>query len=931
MSIIYNNQVVAGKYTQQVVADADTVNAGIIKLATEEQVIEGVDNTTAVTPFYLAQKQDKISAGDGIVIDNNEISCTVNPDEQTIVRKDNGTMQCIGQLTKSNTLKFDWEGTQAEYNVAYLNGTIQPDWYCYITDDEEFVDYADVCNQSLSNLRPEGEARFDAKLNLNLDNINKEGEKKLNSLVLGKANIDLTNITDIGIQVIKDNSKSFNLFDTILKDHILTYEESKGLALQGTYVYKNAVAGERYGYPDFYNKCLEEYQNNSNIKQWLKSNVTKVGSIVDSQGVLSGFSDANYVTLSSTMPTDSNDWEIVIKYNTGSDVTSTTNQVVFGCVTTNYRLAICVVGSKFSLYLSSNGTSWNLASALKGSYTVLANTDYYIKFSRVNGEKYVLSYSIDGITFSDDITVASTAQVVSDVYCLGRTNATGQYVKGFINLNESYININGGRWWSGVETFTKHPNGHLFYDIVHKTEIDNIFTTTGMAWMYGVDQENERIFLPRNIWFEQMSMDEVGKAVEAGLPSIAHTHILPFPSDTGSGGSGTGFNQSGVKNTTFNIRTQTNTAVNAIYGKSNTVQPNAVKKLLYICVGNTVSQSTITDVVDVTTTENDTIPLGYSTYQKNAQPSLSWLKSEGQWNDGNVYETFYNWSVNKLGEAFANGYIKQVTETFDDYDLVINQDDMTFRLPLLDGSESTISDKFVALTLDASGSSYTAPANGWVYLSRTSTSAGQFVSLSSSVVATKVIASTGSQFLPATLEVKKGDVCTVNYTAPTEGKFRFIYAQGNGSLYFKVANAVQNLQIIDTADLIENYPTKSMVDGQWVSKELKVTETTAIGEYTLDLSDYFPNDGYMYEAWGCVYLSRGDSSGTNTNVHIYDGFGGRKSISHTMADGANFQQNSSTFLLTVDTQRTMGLSISGVNASAFNIYLQKYRRLGTNQ
>ena len=104
MSIIYNNQVVAGKYTQQVVADADTVNAGIIKIATEQQVNEGVDNTTAVTPFYLAQKQDKISAGNGIVIDNNEISCTINPDEQTIVHKDNGTIQCIGQLTKSNTL-----------------------------------------------------------------------------------------------------------------------------------------------------------------------------------------------------------------------------------------------------------------------------------------------------------------------------------------------------------------------------------------------------------------------------------------------------------------------------------------------------------------------------------------------------------------------------------------------------------------------------------------------------------------------------------------------------------------------------------------------------------------------------------------------------------------------------------------------------------
>lgn len=65
--------------------------------------------------------------------------------------------------------------------------------------------------------------------------------------------------------VIKDNADSiinrvgFNMFDTVLKDHVLSYEESKGLALQGTWVYKEAITGERYGYPDFYAKCLEEY------------------------------------------------------------------------------------------------------------------------------------------------------------------------------------------------------------------------------------------------------------------------------------------------------------------------------------------------------------------------------------------------------------------------------------------------------------------------------------------------------------------------------------------------------------------------------------------------------------------------------------------------------------------------------------------------
>lgn len=55
------------------------------------------------------------------------------------------------------------------------------------------------------------------------------------------------------------NRVGLNMFDTVIKDHILTYEESKGLALQGTYVYKNAVAGSRYGYADFYNKVIEEY------------------------------------------------------------------------------------------------------------------------------------------------------------------------------------------------------------------------------------------------------------------------------------------------------------------------------------------------------------------------------------------------------------------------------------------------------------------------------------------------------------------------------------------------------------------------------------------------------------------------------------------------------------------------------------------------
>ena len=87
---------------------------------------------------------------------------------------------------------------------------------------------------------------------------------------------------------------TLNMFDTVLKDHILSFEQSKGLALQGTYVYKQAIAGSRYGYPTFYEKCVEEFQDASNTKVWLKSNVTNVGSVVDTNGILSNLSTGNY-------------------------------------------------------------------------------------------------------------------------------------------------------------------------------------------------------------------------------------------------------------------------------------------------------------------------------------------------------------------------------------------------------------------------------------------------------------------------------------------------------------------------------------------------------------------------------------------------------------------------------------------------------------
>lgn len=158
MSIKYNNKVVAGKYKEQIIPFANTIDAGIAKIATQEEINEGIDNTSIVTPVYLAQKQDKLIAGDGININEaNIISSKITPDKVTIVENENNTISTVARKTVNESIIYDWEGTEAEYHQALMNGEINPDWYCYITDDELSVSYNDVLSRTLINIAPDGE------------------------------------------------------------------------------------------------------------------------------------------------------------------------------------------------------------------------------------------------------------------------------------------------------------------------------------------------------------------------------------------------------------------------------------------------------------------------------------------------------------------------------------------------------------------------------------------------------------------------------------------------------------------------------------------------------------------------------------------------------------------------------------------------------
>lgn len=177
----------------------------------------------------------------------------------------------------------------------------------------------------------------------------------------------------------------------------------------------------------------------------------------------------------------------------------------------------------------------------------------------------------------------------------------------------------------GESSFTayKNSNGHVFYDITQQSVVDSIYDATGAAWYYGIDEANERILLPR---------------AEAGF----------------------------------------------LKGNDGEDNVDILPAYIYMIVGNTDFVGALTNVTEITTSENDTLPLFFYYCSEIVPNSPAFVESNGNYLSGCLYETAYNTLVNALNETSSLNLSVKTYESTDitDYDFVINQDNMTFRLPL---------------------------------------------------------------------------------------------------------------------------------------------------------------------------------------------------------------------------------------------------------
>lgn len=117
---------------------------------------------------------------------------------------------------------------------------------------------------------------------------------------------------------------------------------------------------------------------------------------------------------------------------------------------------------------------------------------------------------------------------------------------------------------------------------------------------------------------------------------------------------------------------------------------------------------------------------------------------------------------------------------------------------------------------------------------------------------------------------------------------------------------------------------KKVIDGQWITKAQSLSSVKTSGEFTIDLSEYLPNDNCIYEIL-LVHDSDSYETGIASSAIKSDIITDYVYISH--ADSAGTRYSTNTFTLPAKNSLTWKHSNKYRNCA---LYAYAYRRIGTN-
>lgn len=210
----------------------------------------------------------------------------------------------------------------------------------------------------------------------------------------------------------------------------------------------------------------------------------RVGTInVEKDGIISNFSTTNYIVTNTSAMNTANEWEMVFKIKTGSDISSTQNFFTYG--DGGQGILGYMEAGIFRIYANASATShtWDVASNVQ-IIPATINTTYWFKYEKKDN-RFSVYYSLNGTEFTLSETFNSIPTALDTLYIGWRSSSfTNEYFRGTIDLSECYIKADNQDLW--IPTWKRlyqqyYPTNNLYiYDGVASS-----FNSSNYIRIYG--------------------------------------------------------------------------------------------------------------------------------------------------------------------------------------------------------------------------------------------------------------------------------------------------------------------------------------------------------------------------------------------------------------------------------------------------------------
>ncbi len=218
--------------------------------------------------------------------------------------------------------------------------------------------------------------------------------------------------------------------------------------------------------------------------------------VITDDGIASGFSENNYLTIPVNDVSKPFDIYISFKLNTLGTIQTLFNIAVGSSYGQHFGLVVFVSGlNKLCFNSSADGVLWE--GDVIGT-TTLNTADGYMVHIKYDGTSITSYLSVNGGEFQREATAQRTIYSNLTYFKIGNNILGNQPLLGSMDLNIFKIYVNGALIYRPCFKipYTESKTGSKIVDSIYRNRISDMYTQYGCAPYYTLDEENQNFTLP---------------------------------------------------------------------------------------------------------------------------------------------------------------------------------------------------------------------------------------------------------------------------------------------------------------------------------------------------------------------------------------------------------------------------------------------------